>query len=79
MTSAHRRHVSLSPEAARFLEEYQHTHDLPNFSATVEAAVEALRRLEIIEGYQAFARDFAADPAMQEEARRWLDIPMDEQ
>ncbi len=78
MTYAQRRHVTLSPEIVAYLEQYQQAHGLPNFSATVEAAAQALRRFERVQSYEEFARDYAEDPAMQEEAEPWLNAPMEE-
>jgi hypothetical protein len=76
MNDSHRKHVSLSQEAIVFLESYQRTHALPNFSATVERAAAALKREALIEGYEQFAADYAAYPEMQLEAESWLEAPM---
>ena len=76
MNDSRRRHVSLSPEAIVFLESYQRTHALPNFSATVERAAAALKREALIEGYEQFAADYATSLDMQREAESWLAAPM---
>jgi hypothetical protein len=76
MSDSHRKHVSLSEEAIGFLESYQRTHALPNFSATVERAAAALKREALIAGYEQFAADYAASSKMQLEAQSWLEAPM---
>ena len=76
MNGSHRKHVSLSEEAIVFLESYQRTHQLPNFSATIERAAQALKRQTIIEGYEQFARDYDNTSELQLDAQSWLDIPM---
>lgn len=76
MNDAARKHVSLSQETVFFLEIYQRDHDLPNFSATLERAVAALKREALKTGYEAFAADYSASTAMQSEAESWLSAPM---
>jgi hypothetical protein len=76
MSDSHRKHVSLSEEAIVFLESYQRTHQLPNFSATVERAAQALKRQTMIEGYEQFAFDYANSSELQQDAQSWLEIPM---
>ena len=78
MQPTQRRHVTLKDPTAQFLEQYQRLHKLPHFSASVEAAVEALRRQTLSEGYTAFARDYEASAEMQREAELWLERPMEE-
>jgi hypothetical protein len=41
MNETRRKHVSLSQEVIVFLENFQREHQLPNFSATIEHAVNA--------------------------------------
>ena len=76
MRVSYRKHVSLSEEAIAFLESYQRTHQLPNFSATIERAAQALKRQTMIEGYEQFAVDYASSSELQQEAQSWLEIPM---
>jgi hypothetical protein len=76
MNESHRKHVSLSQEVIAFLESYQRTHGLPNFSATIERAADALKRESLIEGYEQFAADYSASSDMQREAETWLEAPM---
>lgn len=74
-----RKHITLSKSVCDFLEDYQHREGLPNFSATIEVAVKALQRQNLIAGYEQFAADFAASQEMQKEAEDWLEQPMEEQ
>ena len=78
MIHVQKRHVTLSPEIVAYLEKYQQAHGLPNFSATVEAAAQALQRFERVQSYEEFVRDYTEDPTMQEEAETWLNLPMEE-
>lgn len=78
MESTQRKHIVLSKSVSEFLENYQAAHNLPNFSATIEAAANALRRESLIAGYEQFAKDYAASKAMQKEAEQWLGQPMEE-
>jgi hypothetical protein len=76
MNETHRKHVSLSQEVVVFLENFQREHRLPNFSATIEHAANALKREMLITGYEQFANDFANSFEMQIEAQTWLETPM---
>jgi hypothetical protein len=78
MTNAHRKHVVLPPQTVTFLEEYQSRHHLGSFSATVEAAVQALRQQELQREYQQYALDYARDTQEQQSADAWLGFPMEE-
>jgi hypothetical protein len=78
MESTLRKHITLPRSTYEFLEDYQRREGLPNFSATIEAAVNALRQQNIIAGYDQFAADYAASKNMQKEADAWLDLPMEE-
>ena len=78
MESTLRKHITLPKSAYDFLAEYQQREGLANFSATVEAAVEALRKQSLIAGYKQFAADYAASREMQEEAETWLELPMED-
>ena len=78
MGSTLRKHVVLSRSANEFLESYQASHNLPNFSATIEAAAKALKQQSLIAGYEQFAKDYAASETMQQEAETWLGQPMEE-
>lgn len=78
MDSTLRKHITLPKSVNDFLEHYQQTHNLPNFSATIEAAAEALKKEALIIGYEQFAADYGASPVMQKEAESWLGIPMEE-
>lgn len=73
-----RKHITLPKSDYEFLENYQHRQGLPNFSATIEAAVAALKKQSLISGYEQFATDYAASKTMQKEADTWLDLPMEE-
>lgn len=79
MTQAHRKHVVFDPPIMEFLESYRERHNLPSFSAAVEAAANALQQQELRAGYEQFARDYAADKEAQAEAEVWLGLPMQEQ
>lgn len=79
MSQAHRKHVVFDPQVISFLEHYQQRHNLPSFSAAVEAAAHALRRQELRTEYEQFARDYAQDREAQTEAEAWLGLPMQEQ
>ncbi len=76
MNETHRKHVSLSHEVNSFLENFQRDHQLPNFSATIEHAANALKREMLIAGYEQFANDFANFKEMQIDAQTWLEAPM---
>jgi hypothetical protein len=76
MNETHRKHISLSHEVNSFLENFQREHRLPNFSATIEHAANALKREMLIVGYEQFASDFANSFEMQIEAQTWLELPM---
>ncbi|CAM3784594.1 hypothetical protein [Deinococcus frigens] len=78
MTQAHRKHVVFPPDTLRFLEDYQRKHQLPSFSATIEAAALALQQQELRQAYEQYAQDFARDAQAQAEAEEWLDFPMNE-
>jgi hypothetical protein len=78
MESTLRRHITLPKSTYEFLEEYQRREKLPNFSATIEAAVNALKQQSLIAGYEQFATDYAASKKMQKEAESWLEQPMEE-
>ena len=73
-----RKHITLPKSAYEFLINYQHREGLSTFSATVEAAVEALRKQSLIAGYEQFAADYAASRDLQKEAQSWLELPMEE-
>ena len=76
MNESHRKHISLSKEATVFLESYQRTHRLANFSATIERAAQALKRQTMIEGYEQFTLHYADSSELQREAQSWLEIPL---
>lgn len=78
MESTFRKHITLPKSTYDFLADYQRREGLANFSATIEVAVEALKKQSLIAGYEQFAADYAASEAMQEEAEAWLDRPMEE-
>lgn len=78
MTQAHRKHISISPQAVRYLEEFRSQRGLGSFSDAVEQAVLALQAQELRREYERFAQDYAADPEGQQEAEEWLNLPMDE-
>jgi hypothetical protein len=78
MTNAHRKHVVLPPQTVTFLEEYQNRHHLGSFSATIEAAAQALRQQELQREYQQYAHDYAQDAQEQKSADAWLGFPMEE-
>jgi hypothetical protein len=76
MNETHQKHISLSHEVNSFLESFQREHGLPNFSATIEYAANALKRETLIVGYEQFANDFANSNEMQFAAQTWLELPM---
>ena len=78
MTQSIRKHVAFDPQIMQFLEQYQRSHDLPSFSAAVEAAALALQERELRSGYAQFAQDYANDENAQQEAEAWLGLPMQE-
>ncbi len=78
MESTLRKHITLPKSAYDFLLEYQRHRGLANFSATIEAAVEALRQQSLITEYRQFASDYANSEEMQEEAETWLALPMED-
>lgn len=78
MTQAHRKHVVFDAQVMKFLEDYQTRHQLPSFSAAVEAAAVALRQQELRREYERFAHDYAADAEAQAEAEAWMGLPMQE-
>ena len=73
-----RKHIVLPKSTYDFLIEYQNREGLSNFSSTIEAAVEALKRQNRIASYEKFAADYAASEEMQREAETWLNMPMEE-
>ncbi len=73
-----RKHITLPKSAYEFLRDYQRSEGLATFSATVEAAVEALKKQSLVAGYEQFAADYAASRDLQEEAETWLDLPVEE-
>ncbi|MEM7736980.1 MAG: hypothetical protein AAF267_14445 [Deinococcota bacterium] len=72
------KHITLAQSTHDFLVDYQHRAGLSNFSATIEAAVDALKKQSRIEGYQQFAADYQVSTKMQQEAEAWLDAPLEE-
>ena len=68
-----RKHVALPKSAYDFLTDYQRREGLASFSATIEVAIEALRKQNLIFGYEQFAADYAVSEEMQKEAEVWLD------
>jgi hypothetical protein len=78
MESTLRKHITLPKSAYEFLENYQQREGLPNFSATIEAAVNALKKQSVIAGYEKFAADYATSKKMQQEAQEWLELPMED-
>lgn len=78
METTLRKHITLPKTVYDFLAEYQRREGLANFSATIEAAVEALKKQSLIAGYEQFAADYAASTAMQQEAETWLKVPMED-
>lgn len=73
-----RKHITLPKSAYEFLTDYQRREGLATFSATVEAAVEALKKQSLIAGYKQFSADYAASRDMHREAETWLELPMEE-
>ena len=73
-----RKHITLPKSAYDFLTDYQRREGLANFSATVEAAIDALKRQSLAAGYEQFAADYEASEEMQKEAETWLNLPMEE-
>lgn len=55
--AARRMTISLPPEAARYLEEYQQANHLGSRSEAVLKAVQALRDQQMAEDYAALARE----------------------
>ncbi|WP_029482756.1 ribbon-helix-helix domain-containing protein [Deinococcus marmoris] len=55
--SAQRMTISLPPDAARYLEEYQQSHQLASRSEAVLKAIQALRDQQLAEDYAALARE----------------------
>lgn len=51
---------------------------MASFSATIEAAAEALRAQELEASYKAFTAEYEQDSDEQREAEEWLGMPMDE-
>ncbi len=49
--------------------------DKKNFSVKDD---EALKKQDLISGYEQFAADYAASEAMQKEAEAWLNKPMED-
>ncbi len=78
MKEAQRKHVTLSPETVRFLEDYQRSRNLGSFSAAVEAAAESLQVRELEASYQRYEAFYARDSQERLEAEAWLAPPMDE-
>ena len=72
-----RKHITLPKSTYDFLADYQRRENL-SFSATIEAAVEALKKQNLVAGYEQFAEDYAASEEMQKEAAAWLDKPMED-
>lgn len=54
---AQRMTISLPPDAARYLEQYQQTHHLSSRSEAVLKAIQALRDQQLAEDYAALARE----------------------
>jgi hypothetical protein len=79
MENTQRRHITLPTSTLEYLEDYQRLKGLPNFSATIEAAVQALKKENLISGYKEFANNYANSKKMQEEAESWLELSMEEQ
>ena len=77
MENTLRKHITLPKATYDFLEAYQEKQGLANFSATVEAAVEALRQQTLVAEYKQFAEDYAASPDMRREAESWLSLPLE--
>lgn len=77
MAPDRRKQVTLTADTLRFLEDYQRKHQLPSFSATIEAAALALQHQELRQAYAQYAQDFAQDAQAQTEAEEWLDFPME--
>ena len=73
-----RKHITLTQSTYKFLTEHQHREKLPSFSAAIEAAAEALKKQDLIAGYEQFAADYAASKEMKEEAAAWLNKPMED-
>ena len=48
--------VSLSPQLARYLDEYQKTHQIGSRSEAVAQAIQALREKQLAEEYADYAR-----------------------
>ena len=78
MTQTHRKHVVVPQDTLSFLEAYQLKHGLPSFSATIEAAAQALRQQELRQAYEQYSQEYAADSQAQADADAWLDFPMQE-
>lgn len=78
MAEAQRKHVVVPVQTLQFLEEYQKKHRLPSFSATIEAAAQALQQSELRLAYEAYAREYEQDEQAQAEAQAWLEFPMQE-
>jgi hypothetical protein len=78
MESTLRKHITLPKATLDFLEDYQQQQGLPNFSATIEAAANALKKQSVIAGYEQFAADYAVSNDMKKEAEVWLEHPMEE-
>ncbi|GAA5441807.1 hypothetical protein ACFQDE_19990 [Deinococcus caeni] len=76
MTHVHRKHVVMPDDTLTFLETYQRTHNLPSFSAVIEAAALALKEQELRAQYAQYAADYAQNPDEQREAEAWLNLPM---
>lgn len=78
MEPAERRHVTLPAQTITYLENYRRNKGLASFSATIEAAAEALRAQELEASYKAFTAEYEQDSDEQREAEEWLGMPMDE-
>ena len=78
MENTLRKHITLPKATYEFLSSYQRQAGLANFSATIEAAADALKQQSLRAAYDEFASDFANSPTMQKEAEGWLNLPMDD-
>ena len=79
METTLRKHVTLPKATYDFLESYRRKQGLANFSATVEAAAEALKQQTLVGEYKQFADDYTASQEMQREAESWLSLPIEVQ
>ena len=54
--------VSLPAELARFVENYQKTHDLESRSEVIAESLRALQEAELAKAYREHAEDWKTDP-----------------